>query len=83
MSPTWLAATSSSATSRELEALRVECKRCGRAGYYNVHKLIEKHGRKGNLTKWMSDLRADCPKRDAPSFQERCDMFAPDLPKVL
>jgi hypothetical protein len=42
------------------------CKRCGRTGRYNVHKLIEKHGRKGNLTVWLSDLRADCP--ESPGF---------------
>jgi hypothetical protein len=27
-------------------------------------------------------LNGDCPKRDA-CLQERCDLIAPDLPKVL
>jgi hypothetical protein len=28
-------------------------------------------------------LNGDCPKRDAPQLQERCDLLCPDLPKVL
>jgi hypothetical protein len=67
----------------KLATLSVERKRCGRAGRYNVDTLIEKHGRKGNLTVWLSDLKADCPKRDTPGLQDRCDIVASDLPKVL
>ena len=33
--------------------------------------------------KWVSDLRADCPKRNATQLHERCDLIYPDLPKVL
>ena len=33
----------------KLDMLRVECTRCDRKGRYNVAKLIEKHGRRGNL----------------------------------
>jgi hypothetical protein len=28
-------------------------------------------------------LNGDCPKRDAHSMLERCDLICPDLPKVL
>jgi hypothetical protein len=45
--------------------------------------LIEVYGRKGNMSKWLSDLKGDCPKRDAHSLHERCDLLCPDLPKVL
>jgi hypothetical protein len=45
--------------------------------------LIEKHGRRGNMSKWVSDLKADCPRRDAHSLNDRCDVLCPDLPKVL
>jgi hypothetical protein len=45
--------------------------------------LIEKHGRKGNMMKWKELLNGDCPKRDAHSLHERCDLRCPDLPKVL
>jgi hypothetical protein len=44
---------------------------------------IEKHGRKANLMKWKEQLNGDCPRRDAHSLQERCDLICPDLPKVL
>jgi hypothetical protein len=42
-----------------------------------------KHGRRGNMSKWISDLKANCPRRDAHSLHERCDVLCPDLPKVL
>jgi hypothetical protein len=63
--------------------LRVECTKCDRKGRYHVHKLIEKYGRNGNMMKWREMLNADCPKRDAHSLHERCDVVSPDLPKVL
>jgi len=47
--------------------LRVECTKCDRKGRYNVARLIEKHGRKGNLMVWREMLDADCPRRDADS----------------
>jgi hypothetical protein len=31
----------------------------------------------------LSDLKSDCPKRDAHSLHEHCDLLCPDLPKVL
>ena len=67
----------------KLEMLRVECTRCPRKGRYSVAKLIAHHGRRGNMTKWMSDLKGDCPKRDATQPHDRCDLLCPDLPKVL
>ena len=52
-------------------------------GSYSVRKLVEKYGRKANIMKWREQLNGDCPKRDAPSLRERCDLVCPDLPKVL
>jgi hypothetical protein len=66
----------------KLDVLRVECTKCTRKGRYQVHKLIEKYGRKGNLMKWKEQLNGDCPKRDA-RLQDRCDLICPDLSKVL
>ena len=60
----------------KLDMLRVECTRCDRKGRYSVAKLIEKHGRRGNLTRWVSDLKGDCPKRDVHALHERCDLIA-------
>ena len=67
----------------KLDTLRVECTKCLRKGRYSVAKLIEKHGRKGNVMKWREQLNGDCPKRDAHSLNERCDVVCSDLPKVL
>jgi hypothetical protein len=42
----------------KLHMLRVECTRCARKGQYSVAKLIAQHGHRGNMSKWVSDLRA-------------------------
>lgn len=67
----------------KLDVLRVECTKYPRKGRYRVGRLIEKYGRKANMMKWKEQLNGDCPKRDAPSLHERCDLVCPDLPKVL
>jgi len=46
-------------------------------------KLIKRYGRRGNMMKWKEQLNGDCPRRDAHSMMERCDLICPDLPKVL
>jgi hypothetical protein len=66
----------------KLNMLRIECTRCPRKGH-SVTKLLAQHGRRGNMSKWVSDLRGDCAKRNAPQLHECCDMICPDLPKVL
>jgi hypothetical protein len=66
----------------KLDVLRVECTKCARKGRYSVRRLIEKYGRKGNLMKWKEQLNGDCPRRDAHSMLERCDLICPDLPRV-
>jgi hypothetical protein len=35
------------------------------------------------MSKFVSDLKGDCPRRDVHSLHERCDVLCPDLPKVL
>ena len=40
----------------KLDVLRVECTKCDRKGRYHIHKLIEKHGRMGNMTVWREML---------------------------
>ena len=47
----------------KLNVLTVECTKCIRKGRYHVQRLIEVYGRKGNMSKWLSDLKGDCPKR--------------------
>src|SRR5512133_3676595 len=58
----------------KLDVLRVECTKCARKGRYNVRKLIEKYGRRANMMKWKEQLNGDCPRRDARSMMERCDL---------
>jgi hypothetical protein len=67
----------------KLYILRIECTRCERKGRYNVAKLVAQYGHCGNMSKWVSDLRGDCPNRNAAQLHERCDLMCPDLPKVL
>ena len=43
----------------KLHMLRIECTRCARRGQYSVAKLIAQHGHRGNMSKWVSDLRGD------------------------
>jgi hypothetical protein len=74
---------SSSVTSRASSTLRVECTKCDRKGRYSVRRLIEKYGRKANMMKWKEQLNGDCPRRDARTLHERCDLIWPDLPKVV
>src|ERR1700730_8970361 len=67
----------------KLHMLQIECTRCARKGRYGVAKLLVEHGHRGNMSKWVSDLRGDCPKRNAAHLNERCDLICPDLPKAL
>ena len=62
----------------KLDALRVECTKCDRKGRYRVAKLIAKHGRKANMSAWVSDLKGDCPKRDGRPT-DRCDLICSHL----
>jgi hypothetical protein len=48
--------------------LRVECTRCPRTGLYSVAKLVAQYEQRGNMSNWISDLKGDCPKRDALSY---------------
>jgi hypothetical protein len=53
----------------KLDVLRVECTKCARKGRYIVRRLIE-------MNKWKELLNGDCPKRDAHSVHERCDLMS-------
>jgi hypothetical protein len=35
------------------------------------------------MTRWVSDLKGDRPKREVHAPHERCDLICSDLPKVL
>jgi hypothetical protein len=48
-----------------------------------LYRNILRYGRKANMMKWKGQLNGDCPRRDARSMMERCDLICSHLPKVL
>jgi hypothetical protein len=54
----------------KLRMLQIECTRCARRKRYSVAKLIAQHGHSGNMSKRVSDVRGDCPNRNAPQLLE-------------
>ena len=67
----------------KLTALRVVCEKCGRAGRYKVSRLIESHGPDGKVVDLLAEVTADCPRRAAGNFNDRCGANSPDLPRVM
>ena len=67
----------------KLDMLRVACDNCNRAGSYRVARLIEQHGRDAKIVDWLDKIATDCPKRAMVSWNDRCRVKCPDLPKVL
>ena len=53
-----------------IPTLSIECESCGRAGRYNVEKLIERYG-DAKLPELLYVL-ADCPKARSQSVYDRC-----------
>jgi hypothetical protein len=64
----------------KLDVLRVKCTKCDRKGRYSVAKLIAKHGRKGNMSAWVSDLKGDRPKRDRAGLKTAATWCARTCP---
>jgi hypothetical protein len=46
-------------------------------------RFCERHGKDGKVADLLDTVAADCPKRKAANFSDRCDAKCPDLPKVL
>ena len=46
----------------KLDALRVVCDKCSRAGAYRLNRLVENRGPDSNVTEWLDDITATCPK---------------------
>jgi len=40
----------------KLDDLRVSCDKCGRAGRYQVQRLIKDRGRDGKIVDWLDEL---------------------------
>jgi hypothetical protein len=53
-----------------------------RHGRYRVRTLVREIGIDGNIANWLSGLSADCPRKNAAAFADRCDVRCPDLIKL-
>ena len=62
--------------------LRVECRKCGRAGSYSVCFLVQQCGRNQTILDWKDQLTADCPRRVKGDYNDQCGARCPDLLKV-
>jgi hypothetical protein len=65
-----------------IESINVACVKCDRSGRYRVKTLVREIGLDGNLADWLSRLSADCPRKQAVSFSDRCDVRSRDLLKL-
>ena len=67
----------------KLNVLRVICEKCGRAGRYNVSRLIERRGANSKIVDLLSDLKTEFPRAASRNFFDRCGANCPDLPRVM
>ena len=54
----------------KLDALNVECDKCGRRGRYHLHRLIERYGIDAKLFDWSDEITADCPRKQARNLND-------------
>jgi hypothetical protein len=47
-----------------------------------VRTLVRDIGIDGNIANWLSSLSADCPRKNALAYADRCDVRCPDLTRV-
>jgi hypothetical protein len=67
----------------KLPVLRVSCSKCGRAGQYQLQRLIRVYGRDTKMVDWLDVITADCPKKIARNMNGPCGAKCPQLPKVF
>jgi hypothetical protein len=67
----------------KLDALNIECEKCGRRGRYRLRRLIERYGIDAKLFDWCDEITADCPCKQAKNLNDVCGARCPDLSKVV
>jgi hypothetical protein len=67
----------------KLDMLHVACDKCGRKGRYALARFVEQHGYDGKVLDLLSEITADCPKKQAGNMSDQCAAWCPDLPKVM
>jgi hypothetical protein len=62
--------------------LEVACTRCERRGRYRLARLVVTYGSDFPMTD-LGTAITDCTRRTATAVQDRCDIYFPDLPKIM
>ena len=65
----------------KLDALTVECDKCGRRGRYNLHRLIERYDIDAKL--FEREPEADCARKRSRNLYDPGGARCPDLSKVV
>ncbi len=71
------------AVAARVTILEIACGRCERRGKVHVAKLIEQYGTEAELPALRGALAGDCPRRASVSYNDRCDVFFPQLPALF
>ena len=67
----------------KLDVLYVHCEKCGRAGRYQLSRLLDERGHRAKLIDWLDEITADCPKKIARNMNGPCGAKCLQLPRVL
>ena len=65
-----------------IQTLSVACTKCDRRGRCRVKTVVRDIGIDGNIANWLASLSADCPRKNAAAFADRCDVRCSDLIKL-
>ena len=65
------------------EMIEIRCGRCDRTGRLSVARVLAEHGPSAAMGHVLHAQVGDCPKRDGPQIQDRCDPYCPDLPDLF
>ncbi len=67
----------------KLDALNVGCEKCGCNGRYSVSRLIEQRAGDGKVVDLLTEIAADCPKKQARNMGDMCAARCPNLPRLI
>jgi hypothetical protein len=67
----------------ELTDAEVACGRCARRGRLNMARLLAEFGPDASMREATASLNIDCPRRDADQLRDRCDVYHPELPRLM
>jgi hypothetical protein len=53
-----------------LDALNIECDKCGRRDRYRLDRLIARYGIDAKLFDWSDEITADCPRKQVKNLND-------------